>query len=166
MKQENVRLIGYRSAQTIKRAEDRLDYLKRRCRKSTSRLLQVLSWNMWMMRLTFANEIGYPVVVRPAYTLGGTGGGIAHNEEELHDICCQWSCGLSRVGQCLIERSIAGWKEIEYEVMRDAAAITVLPFVTWKILTRLVCILVTALLWHRSQTLRSTKSIRCFVLLP
>ena len=70
--------------------------------------------------ILFANEIGYPVVIRPAYTLGGSGGGIAHNEEELHDICSN-GLRLSRVGQCLIERCIAGWKEIEYEVMRDAA---------------------------------------------
>ena len=68
--------------------------------------------------IEFANKIGYPVVVRPAYTLGGTGGGIANNEEELHHICSN-GLRLSRVSQCLIEKSIAGWKEIEYEVMRD-----------------------------------------------
>ncbi len=67
----------------------------------------------------FADKIGYPVVVRPAYTLGGSGGGIADNEEQLADICSN-GLRLSRVGQCLIERSIAGWKEIEYEVMRDS----------------------------------------------
>ena len=66
----------------------------------------------------FTNTIGYPVVIRPAYTLGGSGGGIAHNEEELRDIC-ENGLRLSRVTQCLIERCIAGWKEIEYEVMRD-----------------------------------------------
>ena len=70
--------------------------------------------------LEFARKIGYPVVVRPAYTLGGTGGGIAHNETQLHDICSN-GLRLSRVNQCLIERCIAGWKEIEYEVMRDSA---------------------------------------------
>ena len=70
--------------------------------------------------IAFANEIGYPVVIRPAYTLGGSGGGIANNEEELRDICAN-GLRLSRVGQCLIERCIAGWKEIEYEVMRDSA---------------------------------------------
>ena len=70
--------------------------------------------------LEFAQNIGYPVVVRPAYTLGGTGGGIAHNETELHDICSN-GLRLSRVNQCLIEKCIAGWKEIEYEVMRDSA---------------------------------------------
>lgn len=70
--------------------------------------------------LEFAKKIGYPVVVRPAYTLGGTGGGIAYDETELHDICSN-GLRLSRVSQCLIERCIAGWKEIEYEVMRDGA---------------------------------------------
>ena len=70
--------------------------------------------------LEFARNIGYPVVVSPAYTLGGTGGGIAHNETELHDICSN-GLRLSRVNQCLIEKCIAGWKEIEYEVMRDSA---------------------------------------------
>ena len=68
--------------------------------------------------ISFANEIGYPVVVRPAYTLGGTGGGFADNEEELRVIADN-GLKLSPVHQCLIERSIAGFKEIEYEVMRD-----------------------------------------------
>ncbi|MBQ1920434.1 MAG: carbamoyl-phosphate synthase large subunit, partial [Selenomonas sp.] len=66
----------------------------------------------------FANEIGYPVIVRPAYTMGGTGGGIAENEEELIDIVIK-GLNYSLIGQVLIERSVAGWKEIEYEVMRD-----------------------------------------------
>lgn len=66
-----------------------------------------------------ANEIGYPVVVRPAYTLGGTGGGFANNDAELEDILSK-GLALSRVGQVLIEKSILGWKEIEYEVIRDA----------------------------------------------
>ena len=68
----------------------------------------------------FANEYGYPVIVRPAYTLGGTGGGIAEDEKQLREICAD---GLrsSRVHENLIERSVAGWKEIEYEVIRDSA---------------------------------------------
>ena len=66
----------------------------------------------------FANEIGYPVIVRPAYTMGGTGGGIAENEEELVEIVIK-GLTYSMIGQVLIERSVAGWKEIEYEVMRD-----------------------------------------------
>lgn len=69
--------------------------------------------------IAFADKIGYPVVLRPAYTLGGSGGGIAHNEEELVEILTN-GLRLSRVGQVLVERCIAGWKEIEYEVMRDS----------------------------------------------
>ena len=68
--------------------------------------------------VAFANEIGYPVIVRPAYTMGGTGGGIAENEEELVEIVIK-GLTYSMIGQVLIERSVAGWKEIEYEVMRD-----------------------------------------------
>ena len=70
--------------------------------------------------IAFTNKIGYPVVLRPAYTLGGSGGGIAHNLQELTDIL-ENGLRLSRVGQVLVERCIAGWKEIEYEVMRDSA---------------------------------------------
>ena len=71
------------------------------------------------LAVDFCNTHGYPVVVRPAYTLGGTGGGFADNEEELREIC-EAGLKISPVGQCLIEQSIAGYKEIEYEVMRDA----------------------------------------------
>ncbi len=70
--------------------------------------------------IAFTNTIGYPVVLRPAYTLGGSGGGIAHNQIELEEIL-ENGLRLSRVGQVLVERCIAGWKEIEYEVMRDSA---------------------------------------------
>ncbi len=70
--------------------------------------------------IDFTNSIGYPVVLRPAYTLGGSGGGIAHNQVELEEIL-ENGLRLSRVGQVLVERCIAGWKEIEYEVMRDSA---------------------------------------------
>ena len=68
----------------------------------------------------FADRIGYPLIVRPAYTLGGTGGGIAHNDAELDDICTK-GLQYSLIGQVLIERSVAGWKEIEFEVIRDHA---------------------------------------------
>lgn len=70
--------------------------------------------------LDFADEIGYPVIVRPAFTMGGTGGGICHDQEELKKICAN-GLDLSPETQCLIEKSIAGYKEIEFEVMRDAA---------------------------------------------
>lgn len=117
--QENgVRLIGTTS-ETIKKAEDRLEF------KKTMEMIgepcapsEVV--NSVDAAVQFAEKIGYPVVVRPAYTLGGTGGGIADTREQLMEICLN-GLRLSRVGQCLIERSIAGWKEIEYEVMRDSA---------------------------------------------
>ncbi len=70
--------------------------------------------------VAFAEKIGYPVIVRPAYTLGGTGGGIAEDPEQLETILSQ-GLHLSRVGQVLLEKSIKGWKEIEFEVMRDGA---------------------------------------------
>ena len=70
--------------------------------------------------IKFTNTIGYPVVLRPAFTLGGSGGGIAHNQEELVDILSN-GLRLSRVNEVLVERCIAGWKEIEFEVMRDSA---------------------------------------------
>ena len=70
--------------------------------------------------IKFTNTIGYPVVLRPAYTLGGSGGGIAHNETELDRDPDRTDSVLCRVGEVLVERCIAGWKEIEYEVMRDA----------------------------------------------
>ena len=114
----NVRTIGT-STNTIKLAEDRLEF-KNLMEKIGEPCAASLVVNHVDDALEFARKIGYPVVVRPAYTLGGTGGGIAHNETQLHDICSN-GLRLSRVNQCLIERCIAGWKEIEYEVMRDSA---------------------------------------------
>jgi carbamoyl-phosphate synthase large subunit len=118
LRENDVKLIGTTSL-TIKKAEDRQEF------KSTMEKIgepcapsEVVT--SVEAALEFAEKIGYPVVVRPAYTLGGSGGGIASSKEELIDICSN-GLRLSRVGQCLIERSIAGWKEIEYEVMRDSA---------------------------------------------
>lgn len=78
--------------------------------------------------ISYANQIGYPVIIRPAYTLGGTGGGIAYNEEELRQIAGR-GLALSMIGQVLVEKCVLGWKELEYEVMRDSAdnAIVVCP---------------------------------------
>ena len=112
----HVRTIGT-STDTIKLAEDRLEF-KTLMEKIDEPCAASIVVNHVDEAIEFANKIGYPVVVRPAYTLGGTGGGIANNEEELHHICSN-GLRLSRVSQCLIEKSIAGWKEIEYEVMRD-----------------------------------------------
>ena len=118
LRENNVRLIGTTS-QTIKKAEDRLEF-KQTMEKigepiAASRVVENVEDG-----IEFTKIIGYPVVLRPAYTLGGSGGGIAHNYEELVEIL-ENGLRLSRVGQVLVERCIAGWKEIEYEVMRDSA---------------------------------------------
>ena len=117
LKQENVRLIGT-TALTIKRAEDRLEFKETMVKIHEPIAASVVVESV-DHAVEFADEIGYPVVIRPAYTLGGSGGGIANDQQELEDICAN-GLRLSRVGQCLIERCIAGWKEIEYEVMRDS----------------------------------------------
>lgn len=115
--ENNVRLIGTTS-ETIKKAEDRLEF-KATMEKIGEPVAASLVVENVEDGLTFANEIGYPVVLRPAYTLGGSGGGIADNSEQLVEILSN-GLRLSRVGQVLVERCIAGWKEIEYEVMRDS----------------------------------------------
>ncbi len=116
--ENNVKLIGT-TALTIKKAEDR-EMFKETMEKLKEPVAASTIVTTEDAAVEFAAEIGYPVVVRPAYTLGGSGGGIAADEDSLREIC-QNGLRLSRVGQCLIERSIAGWKEIEYEVMRDLA---------------------------------------------
>ena len=117
LKENHVRLIGTTS-ETIKKAEDRLEF-KATMEKIGEPVAASLVVENVPDGLAFANEIGYPVVLRPAYTLGGSGGGIAHNPGELMEIL-ENGLRLSRVGQVLVERCIAGWKEIEYEVMRDS----------------------------------------------
>ena len=118
LKEHNVRLIGTTS-ETIKKAEDRLEF-KSTMEKIGEPVAASLVVESVEDGIAFAGKIGYPVVLRPAYTLGGSGGGIAHNQEELEEILAN-GLRLSRVGQVLVERCIAGWKEIEYEVMRDGA---------------------------------------------
>ena len=117
LKENNVKLIGT-TALTIKKAEDRLEF-----KNTMEKLKEPVAASTIVedveAAVEFAKEIGYPIVVRPAYTLGGSGGGIAEDETSLR-LICENGLRLSRVGQCLIERSIAGWKEIEYEVMRDS----------------------------------------------
>ena len=114
----NVKLLGTTAA-TIKKAEDRQEFkdtmekIGEPC--AASKVVESIEDG-----IAFTNTIGYPVVLRPAYTLGGSGGGIAHNQMELETIL-ENGLRLSRVGQVLVERCIAGWKEIEYEVMRDSA---------------------------------------------
>ena len=118
LKEHNVRLIGT-TAETIKKAEDRQEF-KDTMEKigepvAASKVVTTVEDGV-----AFTRTIGYPVVLRPAYTLGGSGGGIANNEYELREIL-ENGLRLSRVGEVLVERCIAGWKEIEYEVMRDSA---------------------------------------------
>lgn len=114
----NVKLLGTTAA-TIRKAEDRQEFkdtmekIGEPC--AASKVVENVEDGV-----AFTNTIGYPVVLRPAYTLGGSGGGIAHNQLELEEIL-ENGLRLSRVGQVLVERCIAGWKEIEYEVMRDSA---------------------------------------------
>ncbi len=114
----HVRLIGT-TAETIKKAEDRLEF-KSTMEKIGEPCAASLVVESVEDGVKFAESIGYPVVLRPAYTLGGSGGGIARNRHQLMEIL-ENGLRLSRVGQVLVERCIAGWKEIEYEVMRDAA---------------------------------------------
>ncbi len=117
LKEFGVRLIGI-SADAIKMAEDRQEF------KDTMQAINEPCIESEVVEsveaaLRFSDKIGYPVIVRPAYTLGGTGGGIAQNPHELEEIAAN-GIRLSRVGQVLIEKCISGWKEIEYEVIRDA----------------------------------------------
>ncbi len=114
----NVNVIGT-SIESIKEGEDR-DSFKQLMERTNQPIVESDIVTDVDSAIAFAEKIGYPVIVRPAYTLGGTGGGIAANEAELREICTQ-GLHLSRVGQVLIEKSIAGWKEIEFEVMRDGA---------------------------------------------
>ena len=117
LREHDVLLIGT-SSTTIKKAEDRLEF-----KKTMEKIHEPVAPSEVVTTvqggLNFVKKIGYPVVLRPAYTLGGSGGGIAENEEEFKEILMN-GLRLSRVGQVLVERCIAGWKEIEYEVMRDA----------------------------------------------
>ena len=114
----NVKLLGTTAA-TIRNAEGRQEFkdLMERIGEpcAASKVVENVEDGV-----AFTDTIGYPVVLRPAYTLGGSGGGIAHNQTELEEIL-ENGLRLSRVGQVLVERCIAGWKEIEYEVMRDSA---------------------------------------------
>ena len=116
LKEHKVKLIGT-TGKTIRKAEDREEF-----KETMEKIGEPIAPSQIVTNvedgLEYAQKIGYPVVLRPAYTLGGSGGGIADNEEEFVEII-QNGLRLSRVGQVLVEKSIAGWKEIEYEVMRD-----------------------------------------------
>lgn len=112
-----VKVIGT-SIESIKKGEDR-ELFKKVMEEINQPVIQSCIVNELEEALSFANKIGYPLIIRPAYTLGGTGGGIADREEELIDIITK-GLKLSPVGQVLLEKSVKGWKEVEYEVMRDS----------------------------------------------
>lgn len=114
----DVSVIGT-SIASIKEGEDRESF-KKLMERIGEPIVESVIVNEIESGVKFATEAGYPVVVRPAYTLGGTGGGLAENEDELREILAL-GLQLSRVGQALVERSIKGWKEIEFEVIRDSA---------------------------------------------
>ena len=118
LKSHNVKLLGT-TAETIRKAEDRQEFKDTMERIGEPCAASLVVHNV-QDGVEFANKIGYPVVLRPAFTLGGSGGGIAHNQVECEEIL-ENGLRLSRANEVLVERCIAGWKEIEYEVMRDSA---------------------------------------------
>ena len=118
LKEYNVKLLGT-TLEAIKQAEDR-ELFKEAMKRINQPVPESDIFSDVAQAVEFANRIGYPIIIRPAYTLGGTGGGIAHNEEEMYMIALR-GIKLSPIHQILVERSVAGWKEIEYEVMRDRA---------------------------------------------
>ncbi|GKS12551.1 carbamoyl-phosphate synthase large chain [Paenibacillus chitinolyticus] len=117
LEQENVKLLGTQLT-AIEKAEDR-DLFRDLMRELEQPVPDSTIVTTVPEAVDFANEIGYPIIVRPAYTLGGTGGGICHSEEELVETVAS-GIRYSPISQCLVEKSIAGMKEVEYEVMRDA----------------------------------------------
>ncbi|WP_026655507.1 MULTISPECIES: carbamoyl-phosphate synthase large subunit [Butyrivibrio] len=118
LKSHGVKLLGT-TAETIRKAEDRQEFKDTMERIGEPCAASLVVHNV-QDGVEFANKIGYPVVLRPAFTLGGSGGGIAHNQLECEEIL-ENGLRLSRANEVLVERCIAGWKEIEYEVMRDSA---------------------------------------------
>lgn len=116
LKEYDVKLLGT-TLEAIKQAEDR-ELFKEAMKRINQPVPESDIFSDVAEAVDFANRIGYPIIIRPAYTLGGTGGGIAHNEEEMYMIALR-GIKLSPIHQILVERSVAGWKEVEYEVMRD-----------------------------------------------
>lgn len=113
----NIELLGTK-LRSIEQAEDREEF-KELCKSLGEPVPPSLTVHHVQEALDFADKIGYPIIVRPAFTMGGTGGGICSDREELERICKN-GLELSPVTECLIEKSIAGYKEIEFEVMRDS----------------------------------------------
>ena len=118
LEEYQVKLLGT-TLEAIKQAEDR-ELFKEAMQKIGQPVPESDIFTDLEKAVSFANSIGYPIIIRPAYTMGGTGGGIAHNEDEMYEIARR-GIKMSPINQILVERSVAGWKEIEYEVMRDSA---------------------------------------------
>ena len=118
LEEYGVRLLGT-SLAAIKQAEDR-ELFKAAMQRIGQPVPESDIFTDLEEAVAFANRIGYPIIIRPAFTMGGTGGGIAHDEDEMYEIARR-GIKLSPIHQILVERSVAGWKEIEYEVMRDSA---------------------------------------------
>ncbi|KGF47060.1 carbamoyl phosphate synthase large subunit [Veillonella montpellierensis DNF00314] len=118
LEEYQVKLLGT-TLEAIKQAEDR-ELFKEAMQKIGQPVPESDIFTDLEKAVSFANTIGYPIIIRPAYTMGGTGGGIAHNEDEMYEIARR-GIKMSPINQILVERSVAGWKEIEYEVMRDSA---------------------------------------------
>ncbi|MCT7765235.1 MAG: ATP-grasp domain-containing protein, partial [Lactobacillus iners] len=112
----NIELLGTK-LKSIEQAEDREEF-KKLCKQLGEPVPPSLTVHNAEDALAFAEKIGYPIIVRPAFTMGGTGGGICNNRKELATVVAR-GLDLSPVTECLIEKSIAGYKEIEFEVMRD-----------------------------------------------
>ncbi len=117
LEKHGVKLLGA-NPDTIDRAEDR-QLFKDTMEKIGQPCIPSLVVTTLEAALEFAESIGYPMIIRPAFTLGGTGGGIVHNEDEMREICSN-GLALSPIHQVLVEKCISGWKEIEFEVMRDS----------------------------------------------
>lgn len=113
----NVKLLGINS-DAIKKAEDREEFKKLMEETNQPIPMSIIATNVEEC-IEFVNKYGFPVIIRPAYTLGGTGGGIAENMDQLLEIC-DLGIKMSPIGQILLEQSVAGWKELEYEVIRDS----------------------------------------------
>ena len=114
----NVELLGT-PLEAIERAEDR-DEFRKTMREIGEPIPESMIATSIEQAIHYANQLGYPVIIRPAYTLGGTGGGIANDERELREVVSR-GLTMSMIGQVLVEQCVLGWKEIEYEVMRDGA---------------------------------------------
>lgn len=116
LKKYNVKLLGI-NCESIKKAEDREEFKELMLEIKEPIANSIIATDVQQC-IDFVKINGFPVIIRPAYTLGGTGGGIASNAQDLHEICTR-GINLSPIGQILLEQSVAGWKEIEYEVIRD-----------------------------------------------